>query len=229
MHSPHYLASGDFTAYTAAGESADAERFTDGRADARVAIIAPDPVGDLQRCAGPVLLWTHRFYERLRAHTPDYFDYPSHYVIGGMPYAEPRLLGAGERVPWSDAWCRLDVWPAIRHGIAAPEPATMLAAALSVEPTHLLWPARWRWPRDVDIDPGPGDRAARGLLRARLHAASVYGDEAAVQPGAWRLAWTGGAARLTEEARARLPDAPPKAAHEVCLASIAVDEFLGAA
>lgn len=227
MHSPHYLDASDFSGHTAAGATWSVPPFADWSERARVAVVAPDPSADLLHAAGPVLLWTHRFYERLGARDPTYFDYPSHYVIGGTPGAQPRLLGVSESAPWSGAWCRIDIWPSIRHGIAEAEPASMLAAAMIVEPTHLLWPARWPWPRDVDIRFGPGDRVARGLLRARLEAAFVYGDDAQSQPDAWHLAWAGGAAQLTEEARALLPGNPPAAAHETWLAKVPTDTFLG--
>lgn len=228
MHSPHYLASSDFNAHTGAGEVSAADLSTAPSEHARVVVVAPDPIGDLQATAGPVLLWTHRFYERLRASTCDYFDYPSHYVIGGTPDAQPRLLGPNESAPWSPAWCRLDIWPSIRHGVAEAHPASMLLAAMGVEPTHIVWPAGWPWPRDVEIPFTAGDRVARGLLRARLEGVIVYGDAARAQPGGWCLSWGGGAAQLTEEARARLPDSPPPAPREQWLASVAIDDFFGA-
>ncbi len=229
MHSPHYLANSDFTAHTGAGAVPGEALFTDWSEHARVVVVAPDPAGDLQAVAGPVLLWTYRFYERLRARVPDYFDYPSHYVMGGTPGAEPRWLGPSESAPWSGGWCRIDIWPSIRHGVAEPEPASMLAAVMAVQPSHLLWPAHWPWPRNVEIGIGPGDRVARGLLRARLEGVFVYGDEARAGPTAWRLSWRGGAAQLTEEARLRLPDAPPPAERAVWLAPVPIESFLGPA
>lgn len=228
MHSQHYLEASDFAARTPDGDIAPTELFDNWSDRARVAVVAPDPARDLLRTAGTLLLWTYHFYQRLQERDTD-FDYPSHYVIGGKTDAEPALLGPDTSAKWSAAWCRIDVWPSIRHAVAHPDAPSMLAAALAVEPTHLLWPARWPWPRDIEIAFGPGDAVGRSLLLARLEQVLVYGDEASEQAEASRLSWIGGAARLTREAHALLPAGTPEPGLEEWLAPVSPATFLGRA
>ena len=228
MHSQHYLQASDFAGRTPEGDVPPTGLFGDWSDRARVAIVAPDPANDLLRAAGTVLLWTYRFYQRLQERDTE-FDYPSHYVIGGQTDAEPALLGPDASAKWSAAWCRIDVWPSIRHAVAHPDAPSMLAAALALEPTHLLWPARWPWPCEAEIAFAPGDAVARSLLLARLEQVLVYGDAASAQPGAWCLSWSGGAARLTREAHARLPAGTPEPDFEEWLAPVPPAAFLGRA
>lgn len=227
MHSRHYLQADDFAIDRGAPESGTSRVFADWSPSRRVAIVAPDPAADLFRLAGVVLALTHRFYDRPEARSEGFFDYPSHYVIGGEAGAEPRVVGPTHEAPWSAAWCRIDVWPSSRHLVAHPDVATLLAAALMVEPTLLLWPSRLPRARDVELSVGPGDGVVRRLLRARLGAVWLYGSDLPDVAGSWRLSWGGGAAQLTREAADRLPEPGGRFAHAEWFVSTPVDAFLG--
>lgn len=227
MHSRHQLRADDFVIEPGPGEAPDDAPIAGWQAGNRAAIVAPDPCGDLLRVAGIVLAWTHRFYDRPAAEAADFYDYPSHYVVGGEDGAAPRLLGPDQQAGWSAAWCELDVWPSIRHLVAHPEPAGLFAAALMIEPSHLLWPSRLPWPRDVELAFGPGDRKVRRLMRARLEDVILYGQDLQDRPGAWRLRWHGGAGELTQAAARLLPGSREPGPRSEWFVSVPVDPFLG--
>lgn len=167
----------------------------------RVAFVAPDPVADLPRLAGPVLAWTQRFYDREIAREDGFFDYPRHFVIGGEPGACPRVLGPTTRAEWSAAWCRLDIWPPTHHIVADPAPETLMAALLMLEPEVLVWPARLTPPASIALPGGPDESVARLILAARLHSVWLY-DDAPGDGEGWRVATGGGAADLAGQADA---------------------------
>ena len=199
MHSPHYLKPTDFRFTQNDRVVGTAEVFPGWSPADRLVVIAPDPTADLVRTAGLVLAWTQRFYDRPEARADGFYDYPSHYVVGGEAGAEPRVLGPSAEAWWSAAWCRLDVWPSIRHVVADPDPLPLLGAALMLEPTVLVWPARLSVPGSMALPPNLDDRNARRLLRARLREVWRYGDEPFGATDGWALAWCGGAAELTRE------------------------------
>jgi hypothetical protein len=112
----------------------------------RVAFVAPDPVADLPRLAGPVLAWTQRFYDREIAREDGFFDYPRHFVIGGEPGACPRVLGPYARPTIAHPSAQRGWGPAegqARKGVAqgCAEQVCMLRDALAMA-------RNWR--------PGPG-------------------------------------------------------------------------
>ncbi len=230
MHSPHYLRAEDFR-FTQGDRVARAPAVFPGWSPAdRLVVIAPDPATDLLRTAGLVLAWTQRFYDRPAARAEGFLDYPSHYVVGGEAGAVPRVVGPSAQAWWSRAWCRLDVWPSIRHVVADPDPLQMLGAALMLEPTALVWPARFAVPASIALPPDLDDGSARRLLRARLREVWRYADEPLDAATGWRLEWAGGAAQLTREALDRLADAPRAEARlEACLERMEPDRFLGLA
>lgn len=230
MHSQHYLEAEDFR-FTRGDRVARApEVFTDWSPADRLVVVAPDPAADLVRTAGLVLAWTQRFYDRPAARAEGFLDYPSHYVVGGEAGAVPRILGPSATASWSRAWCRLDVWPSTRHVVADPDPLQMLGAALMLEPTVLVWPARLEVPASMALPPDLDDCSARRLLRARLREVWRYADEPFDVATGWSLEWTGGAAQLTHEAHGRLADAPRAEGRlQTCLERVEPDRFLGLA
>jgi len=230
MHSPHYLQSADFRFAQGDRVVGAAEVFPAWSPADRLVVIAPDPAADLVRTAGLVLAWTQRFYDRPAARAPGFYDYPGHYVVGGEAGAEPRVVGPSAEAWWSGAWCRLDVWPSIRHIVADPDPLQLLGAALMLEPTVLVWPARLPVPASMALPPNLDDRNARRLLRARLRAVWRYGDEALDASVGWALEWGGGAAQLTREALDRLGDVPrADGGLYAFLERVEPDRFLGLA
>lgn len=181
--------------------------------------------------AGLVLAWTQRFYDRPAARTEGFFDYPSHYVVGGEAGATPRVVGPSGEAWWSRTWCRLDVWPSTRHVVADPDPLQMLPAALMLEPTALVWPARFAVSPSMALPPNLDDRSsARRLLRARLCAVWRYSDDLSGAETAWQLEWIGAAAQLTREALDRLPESPSaEGPLQACVERVEPDRFLGLA
>lgn len=230
MHSSNYLQAEDFRFARGDRVARAHEIFPDWSLADRLVVVAPDPAADLVPTAGFLLAWTQRFYDRPAARATGFFDYPSHYVVGGETGAVPHILGPSAKASWSRAWCRLDVWPSIRHVVADPDPLQMLGAALMLEPTALVWPARLAVPTSMALPPDLDDRSTRRLLRARLREVWRYSDEPFDTATGWSLEWTGGAAQLTHEAIGRLADAPrPGGRLQVCLERMEPDRFLGLA
>lgn len=208
MHSRDYLDVGDF-AFMRGTEPADAAAmFPDWTPTDRVALVAPDPIADTGRLAGPALAWTALFYGRPEAGAPDFFDYPNHYVVGGEHNATPQILGPGAEAEWSRAWCKLDAWPSTHHAVAAPEADVLMAACFMLEPTVLVWPARLSPPGRIDLPAGPDENVARRLLQTRIREVWFYGDEPRDQSAAWRLEYGGGAGQLARDAADLLPARP---------------------
>ncbi len=206
MHSREYLSRDDF-AFTRDGRSLGPEGVLEPWSPRdRVAFVAPDPVADLPRLAGPVLAWTQRFYDREIARENGFFDYPRHLLVGGEPGAAPRVLGPATSAGWSAAWCRLDIWPATHHVVADPDPATLMAAVLMLEPDVLVWPARVTPPASMALPSGPDETVARLLLAARLHSVWLYDDAPDGGGEGWSLTIGGGAAALAGEAMALVGD-----------------------
>lgn len=94
MHSRNYLRGEDFRFVCRTGETRFEEIIPGWSPHDRVVIVAPDPARDIAAAAGLVLALTQAFYDRPVAREADFFDYPSHFVIGGERGAQPRILGS---------------------------------------------------------------------------------------------------------------------------------------
>lgn len=229
MHSRDCLSPDDFRFRRGPHTVRTADVFRGWTSTDRLVVIAPDPLGDLVPAAGLVLSWTEMFYGRPTAQADGFFDYPSHYVVGGEPGTQPRVLGPASEAPWSEAWCCIDIWPSIRHLVADPNPGSMLAAAFMLEPTVMLWPARLPRPESITLPAGPDEDEARSMLRARLREVWLYGEELRDTPGAWQLEWQAGAAALAREAVDYLPQGSPAVcvAETTHLVHVEPERFLG--
>lgn len=184
--------------------------FPRWRASDRVVIVAADPVSDLKLSGGLVLALTAAFYARPETREASYFGYPSHFVVGGEPGAQPRLLRPGESRPWGAGWCWIDVWPGTHHMVADPSAASLLRAVLMLEPTVVMWPQRLRWPRHAFAQlAGLAEDAAWLLLRSHLRQLITYQiSPLAESTGqSWSLDLAGRSAQLLQEAVNRLDGA----------------------
>jgi hypothetical protein len=230
MHTRGPLSADDFRFLHRSTVRSRDELIPDWSPQDRIVVVAPDPGDALIATGGLLLALTQAFYDRPDAMRPGYYDYPSHFVIGGEDGAEPTLLSPGARRPWSDAWCELDVWPNTHHAVADPCPRTLLQAVFMLEPTRLLWPAALAVPQAY-APPGnavsPDQTDMRSLLRSRLRQVLLWSRDAASE--SWHVQIKGRSRELVQEAAARLPDEPRVSASDAANAtfrSVATDDFL---
>lgn len=211
MHSRSYLDRRDFQFVRGTERRRLSDIFPEWTPAERVVFVAPDPIEDAGRLAGFVLALTALFYGRDEALSPDFFDYPNHYVVGGVEGAETRLLGPTLSAEWTSAWCDLDVWPSTHHAVAEPIPSKLLAAAFMLEPTILVWPEWLPMPETIDLPAGPSDGEAWRLLERSVREVWFYGGESTGAQKGWQLRCSGGAGQLQREAMDLLPYVPDSA------------------
>ncbi len=226
MHSRLYLDKQDFQFERGAEHLGLSGAFPEWTPAERVVFVAPDPSEDTARLSGFVLALTALFYGREEVRSPDFFDYPKHYVVGGEEGAETRLLGPTLSTDWGAAWCKLDVWPATHHAVADPVSSKLLAAAFMLEPTVLVWPERLSAPEAIDLPAGPTDDAARRLLRTHVREVWFYGDNSIAERSGWKLRCAGGAGQLQREAIDILPYTPDTRPDRAFFRSADPQEFL---
>ncbi len=208
MHSRSYLEKRDFQFVRGSERRGLSDMSPEWTPAERVVFVAPDTIEDTGRLAGFVLAFTALFYGREEARSPDFFDYPNHYVVGGEQGVETRLLGPALSTDWSPSWCRLDVWPSTHHAVAEPVSSKLLAAAFMLEPTILVWPERLPAPEAIDLPAGPPDNDARRLLKRHVRELWFYGDDVSETRSGWQLRCSGGASTLQREAIDSLPHVP---------------------
>jgi hypothetical protein len=231
MHTRGYLDPGDFHFVHDSRVRSREELIPQWTPGDRVVVVAPDPADALVATGGLLLALTCAFYQRPAAHRPDFYDYPSHFVIGGEAAAEPRLLGPGEQQPWSEAWCELDVWPNTHHAVAAPSPASLLQAAFMLEPTRLIWPADLAVPNHYAPPEGtvnPDQTDMRRLLRNRLRQVLLWSRDD-ISSQSWRLGLAHRPRKLVAEAAALLPAdlrVSDTDTTRSTFRSVAIDDFL---
>lgn len=231
MHTRSHLNADDFRFHGAA--TGVAGLMPEHTATSRVVFVAPDAAAGAADLAGLTLALAHAFYARPEAAAPDFYDYPSHFVVGGRDGAEPRLLHTAAAEPWSKAWCHLDVWPNTHHAVADPSPFALIQAVYMLEPNVLVWPAeltlpgRYAPPEDA-VHPDQSDMER--LLRRRLDRVLLYSAPAGSDTAdSTRIDLTGGAAELARRTLARLPAADRPTDERIAAAAfrpIAVDRFL---
>lgn len=90
MHSRSYLEKPDFRFLRGTERRGLSDLFPDWTSAERIVFVAPDPIEDTGRLAGFVLAFTALFYGREEVQSPDFFDHPNHYVVGGEPETETR-------------------------------------------------------------------------------------------------------------------------------------------
>jgi hypothetical protein len=207
MHTRGYLDPGDFRFVHDSSVRSREELIPQWSPGDRVVVVAPDPAHALVATGGLLLALTCAFYQRPAARRPGFYDYPSHFVVGGEAGTEPRLLGPSEQRPWSEAWCELDVWPNTHHAVAAPSPASLLQAAFMLEPTRLIWPAVLPVP-DHYAPPenavNPDQTDIRRLLRTRLRQVLLW-SRGEPSPDSWRVELADRPRKLVAEAEELLP------------------------
>ncbi len=216
MHTQAYLQTQDFRWH---GRADGLDQLIPGRdPTGRVAFIAPEPAHNLADLSGLILALAHAFYARPEAHVPGFYDYPSHYVVGGLEGADSRLLHTAASEPWSEAWCEADVWPNTHHAVADPTPFHLIQAVYMLEPNILVWPAHLTLPvhyAPIENAVNPDQRDMEGLLGRRLQQVLLYSPAPLTpdDPAATRIELTGGAQDLARKALACLPtsDQPPAA------------------
>jgi hypothetical protein len=211
MHTRHQLRAADFRYHGTAASLA--ELLPGHTPNDRVVFVTPDPGAGLADLTGLILALAHAFYDRPETAASDFYDYPSHFVIGGTPGAEPRLLHTAASEPWSEAWCEVDVWPNTHHAVADPSAFSLLQAVYMLEPNVLVWPANLALPThyappENAVNPDQSDMEgllSRRLRQVLLHDATATDDT----PGATRIELQDRNAALARRALACLPQAPP--------------------
>lgn len=231
MHTRSQLRSADFQWIgSAAGLDALIPEWEPGT---RVVFVAPDPAQDLADLAGLILALAHAFYDRAEAREPGFYDYPSHFVVGGSAEAEPRLLHTAACQAWSEAWCEMDVWPNTHHAVADPSPGNLIQAVYMLEPNVLVWPAHLALPSHYAPAPNavsPDQSDMEGLLRRRLHRVLHYTSGPATEAAAaTQVALSGASADLARKAIGCLPAddvAPAARLSSAAYWSVRVEDFL---
>jgi len=208
MHTREHLQGKDFRWHGAAASLEELLPAHD--AGSRVVFVAPQPATALADLAGLILALAHAFYDRAQAHSPGFYDYPSHFVVGGHQGAEPRLLHTAASEPWSEAWCEVDVWPNTHHAVADPTPFHLIQAVYMLEPNILVWPADLTLPAHfapTENAVNPDQRDMEGLLGRRLQQVLLYSHEprTADDSASTRIELASGAQELARKALACLP------------------------
>lgn len=206
MHSRKYLHAEDFAFVHGTEAGSLDELFPAWSPTDRVVVVAPAPGRDLGATAALLLALTRRYYEHPAARRPGFYDYPSHFVVGGQAGAEPHLLSPREQASWSEAWCEIDVWPNTHHAVADPSPEALLQAVFMLEPTRLIWPAEIPVPGNYappENAVNPDQRDMRGILGNRLRQVLLWTREG--HPDGWRVEMSGSSRQLVARAVALLP------------------------
>lgn len=198
----------------------------------RIGVVSPTLEAGVHHTSYALLALTTAFYDRLRTHGPDFFDYPQHFAFvgaaagyictgqGPLPLDSPKL--------W-DAWSWLDVWPANKW---VPTPLTttaMIQRVFDYQINRLFWPR--------GLQPGPEEPTLPPyvwqMLRTRLKTVYYYSAEQQVYTAPQNtaseihLSTTGGA--LVQESVDRLPWAVQTIAtkrNQQCFEAVAVETFL---
>ena len=175
MHTSKLLGSSDFEYWRLTGDnrvSVDFGAFCPGYHELdRVGVISPCFEDGILHTADALLALTTAFYDVLRSHGADFFDYPQHFAFigasGGVIHTH------GERLPIDQigtGWGNLDVWPDSKW-ITAPRSATgMLKKIFDFQINRLFLPYDFK----LGTDESPLPAYARKMFDTRLKSVYYY-------------------------------------------------------
>ena len=177
MHTSKLLASSDFQYW-----QLDRDRFVkvdfgavcpDYHELDRVGVVSPHLEDGVFNTSAVLLSLTTAFYDVLRLHSDDFFDYPQHFAFIGTSHDGVHTRNG--RLPVDDAsigaaWGNLDVWPDSKW-ITVPGTATeMMKKAVDFQINRLFWPEDFK----LSQDGGRLPAYARKMLKTRLKAIYYY-------------------------------------------------------
>ena len=175
MHTSKLLRVSDFQYWRLAEDkriSVDFEGFCpDYHELDRVGVISPCLEDGVLYTGEALLAFTTAFYDVLRSHTTDFFDYPQHFAFIGA--SEGGIHTRGEGLPIDQigtGWGNLDVWPDSKW-IASPSSLTgMLKNAFDFQINRLFLPHGFKLGSDESLLPS----YACKMLGTRLKAVYYY-------------------------------------------------------
>jgi hypothetical protein len=140
----------------------------------RVGVVSPGLEDGVRGTGYALLALTTAFYDVLRAHTADFFDYPHHFAF--LDANEAGVRTRSGRLPLDTAtmgapWGGLDVWPD-SNWITAPGTVTgMLKKVFDWQISRLFWPEDFTTPQGAEpLLPAH----VLALLRTRLKTVYYY-------------------------------------------------------
>jgi hypothetical protein len=123
-----------------------------------------------------LLALTTAFYDRLRARSTDFFDYPQHFAFVGAE-GTSVLVGEGllplntEKL-W-DAWSWLDVWPDAKWVPASATASGMLQRVFEYQINRIFWPRTLR----LGLNEAPLPSYVWQMLKTSLKSVYLYGED----------------------------------------------------
>ena len=175
MHTSKLLKSSDFQYWQLTEEehiNIDFKEFCpDYHELDRVGVISPCIEDGILHTGDALLALTTAFYDTLRSHGADFFDYPQHFAFIGA--SEGTVHTRTERLPMDrigTGWGNLDVWPNSKW---IPTPASaigMVEKVFNFQINRLFLPHGFK----TSSDESPLPAYARKMLGTRLKAVYYY-------------------------------------------------------
>ncbi len=167
MHTSKVLQSSDFH-YVRRAPHGSSDRgkeslYPDYQTSDRVGVVSPRVEDGLVNAGYALLALTTTFYDRLRASTTDFFDYPQHFAFLGataegiLTHGRPM---AADELALEATWGNLDVWPDSQWLVAPVTATAMIKKVFDVQINRLFWPQ--------NLVPQPGEERLPGYLRKML-------------------------------------------------------------
>lgn len=176
MHTSKVLRATDFQYVRRAmdgGADADMDLlYPDYQISDRIGVVSPQVADGLFYTSYALLGLTTMFYDRLRASTSDFFDYPQHFAFLGRTPESMNADGSGvvEGISLDATWGNLDVWPDSQWQFAPATATAMIKKVFDFQINRLFWPA--------SLTPQPGEgqlpRYVRRILGTRLKNVYYY-------------------------------------------------------
>ena len=167
MHTSKVLQSSDFhyvrRAPHGSSDRAMESLYPDYQTSDRVGVVSPRVEDGLVSAGYALLALTTTFYDRLRASTTDFFDYPQHFALLGataegiLNYGRPVAV---DEMALEATWGNLDVWPDSQWLVAPVTATAMIKKVFDFQINRLFWPQ--------SLVPQPGEERLPGYLRKML-------------------------------------------------------------
>jgi hypothetical protein len=174
----------------------------------RVGVASPCLEDGVLAVGAALLALTTAFYDRLRARSTNFFDYPQHFALVGAT-EDGLCTRHGPLLPdtpqgW-DGWSWLDVWPKPKWVTAPATAYGLLDRLFAYQINRLFWPK--------GLHPTPNEAPLPDyvyyMLRTHLKAVYLYDTDASsntsVAEDALEIHLSPAAAAILEESFAKLP------------------------
>jgi hypothetical protein len=135
MHTSKVLQSSDFQytrkATDGGGDAGTDCLYTGYQVSDRIGVVTPRVEDGLLSTSYALLGLTTSFYDRLRASSTDFFDYPQHFALLGTSPGDVSL---------DATWGNLDVWPDSQWLFAQATATAMIKKVFDLQINRLFWP-----------------------------------------------------------------------------------------